>query len=263
MIPQKQTRAVQPIERRKPQAFPCSRETKRCVVASSYAYDLPTCCRGHVRSIVHTVGQAMSEAGVRWWLDYGSLLGAVRNPRHGEKGFPAGPPLPGGILPHDKDADLGFLGEDWDKLLGIVPQWTPAKAAGGVKDNEVGEALGFFWIHKLARRKPPRPGQIQYGAGDSLKVCLSNVNRSNVDIFPWYDRPYMLKPDGKRHRYHFVSVDRNKGREFPENKLLPLGEIEWEGRMIPCPADPEWFCEHRYGRSWKTPLRRNNAGVRR
>jgi hypothetical protein len=230
----------------------CTAETARCQVATSYAWDLPKCCRGHVTNLVHTLADAMADAGVRWWLDYGSLLGAVRNPMFSQ---------PGGIIAHDKDADLGFLGEDWDKLLGIVPQWTPDKTAGG-KDNEVGEALGFFWIHKLARRKPPRPGQIQYGAGDSIKVCLSRTNRSNVDLFPWYDSPYLLKPDGKRYRYHYVSVDRNKGRQFPEDKLLPLRTIEWEGRELPCPADAEWFCAHRYGRTWKVPLRRNNHGVR-
>lgn len=228
---------------------PCTPETPRCIVAASYAYDLPACCRAHTARLVHTVGDAMTAAGVRWWLDYGSVLGAVRNPLLGQ---------PGGIIAHDKDADLGFLAEDWDKLLALVPEWSEKK--GARKAARIGYALGFEWEHKLPRQALKRPGDRNFMAGDSIKVRLSATNHSNVDLFPWYDRPYLRPPDGNRYRYHFVAVDRYKGREFPESMLLPLGTMEFEGRPCPVPANPEAFCAHRYGRNWQKPLKRNNDG---
>jgi hypothetical protein len=231
----------------------CAPNTPRCAEATIYTQQTPPCCREHTRRLVHEVGAALTAAGVTWWLDYGSLLGAVRNPLLG---------LPAGMIPHDKDADLGFLGKDWPKVLGLVEEWRPELSLAG-KPNRVGYALGFQWVHKLPRAPISHPGGHNFAAGDSVKVRLSATNHSNVDLFPWYGHPWRRSSDGKLHRYHFVGVDRCKGREFPAEKLLPLGEMEWEGATLPAPADPEWFCEHRYGKRWMTPIRRNNDGVRR
>lgn len=237
-----------------PARGPCTASTARCSTATSYHFDTPECCKSHVRRLVHDVGAALTAAGVRWWLDYGSLLGAIRNPMRG---------FPPGIIPHDKDADLGFLGEDWPKVLAIVPEWKQGPLEMGRKVNRTGYALGYQWLHKLPRVPLKTPGSFNFHAGDSIKVRLSAVNHTNVDIFPWYDRPYLKRPDGSRHRYHYVSVDQYKGRAFHESKLLPLTTHEWEGVELPVPADPKFFCEHRYGPGWQTPIKRNNAGIRR
>jgi hypothetical protein len=234
--------------------MPCTPTSARCAVAQLYTHDLPDCCRGHLKHVMFRTVDACREAGVGIFMDYGTLLGAVRNPFLG---------LPPGIIPHDKDGDLGFLGEDWEKLLGIVTEWSePIEVEPGRRQRE-GEALGLHWIHKLPRQEIRRAGSYTYNAGDSIKVCRSRANHTNVDLFPWYDRGFKMRPDGKRHRYHYVHVDRFKGKEFPEERLLPLTEIEWEGELLPAPGDWEWFVRHRYGANWRTPVHANNDGIKR
>jgi fukutin-related protein len=228
--------------------MPCTPETERCPDGMRYRRQTPECCLQHQRDIMDHIAEVCREGGVRWWMDYGTLLGAVRNPILGHEP---------GIIPHDKDGDLGLHGEDWDRLLDARPDvpWSPQKSPGG-KPNRIRTLDGFQWTHKLERQSGP--GRVRlFTAGWSIKVRRSPKNHVNVDLFPWW-------PDGERvyRRKRYVGCDRFKGREFPEEKLLPLRTLEWEGRDLPAPADPEWFCEHRYGETWMTPIKRNNEGKR-
>lgn len=245
------------MNRLRPQ--PCTAETERCRHAKDYTRDTPACCRAHIRTLVFEVGDFLTARGVTWWLDYGTLLGAVRNPMYG---------LEPGIIRHDKDADLGFLASDWEAVLRVDPgegAWAAPPTVGG-KPNMHRLAAGFEWVHKLSRT-----GNVRdiFTAGDSIKVRLSTTNHTNVDVFPWYISDGAVVqhgrtiPEGWFYRKRYVGVDRNKGREFPPERLLPLTTIRWEGRDLPAPADPEWMCAHRYGRGWKRPIRRNNDGQRR
>jgi len=112
------------------------------------------------------------------------------------------------------------------------------------------EALGYHVI-----RKGRREGT--FGAGNSVKVCMSQINRTNVDLFWWH------KEGDNWTRHNWCSVDEYKGRDIPNDKLFPIQRIAYEGMKLPAPADPEWFCAHRYGAGWKTPIYRNNDRVRR
>lgn len=232
-----------PNTARKP-ATRCTPDTARCNAASRYHLDTPDCCLQHQRAVMDHVADMLEEAGVRWWMDYGTLLGAVRNPMVGH---------PPGIIPYDKDGDIGVFGPDWDDILSLRPDvpWGEIEKRGA-RPNRTRIIDGFEWCHKLKRSKH------LYTAGHSIKVRRSERNENNVDIFPWYRRD-----DGTYHRIRYVGCDRYKGREFHEDRLLPLTELEWEGRMLPAPADPEWFCAHRYGENWMTPLRKNNDRVKR
>lgn len=221
----------------------CTPETPRCANARSYSAILRPCCRGHVIDIFTLLAELCAEEGIRWWLDYGSLLGGVRNPLLG---------LEPGIVPHDKDGDAGVLGEDYDRFRALRPRV---------------EEAGFYWTES-----PERPGGNPFRGGNRVKIRRSQVNHTNVDIFPWYrvtpqnrqSFPWVTRTDdGMRHRKGYIGADRYKGREFPEAKLLPLTMMEWEGMELPAPADPLWFVEHRYGPNWRTPIARNNDGIRR
>lgn len=130
---------------------PCTRTSRRCPDARDYQADLRPCCRGHIRQIVADTMVILTDMGITWWADYGTLLGAVRNPLLG---------LPAGIIPHDKDADFGVFQVDFHTL-------------GRVRSKL--ERQGY---HVLIR-----PG------GRSMKVHLSATNYSNADFFNWFARP--------------------------------------------------------------------------
>ncbi|NXS03885.1 FKRP protein, partial [Oxylabes madagascariensis] len=137
----------------------CTKETPRCfgtVLAQTPQYLLagrwtPPCCLRALRLTARHVLSELEAAGVRHWLEGGSLLGAVRL---------------GDLIPWDYDVDVGFYREDAAKC-----RWLAAVAATGrpVEDPE-----GFFW-EKAAE-------------GEFYRVHFSRANRLHVDLWPFYRR---------------------------------------------------------------------------
>jgi len=75
----------------------CGKNTKRC------SYHSP-CCTKNLKLILEYADSLFRENGIRYWLDYGTLLGAVR-----EKD----------LIDYDTDVDLGMLYSDLGKLLDL------------------------------------------------------------------------------------------------------------------------------------------------
>lgn len=229
-------RAQQLAERiaklRKPVPFtPCTAQTSRCVDARDHRKELRPCCRGHLVTLMQHAVDALTETGALWWADYGTLMGAVRNPLTTWADYPwlaqegrttRGPAA--GIVPHDKDADLGV-------------------------------ASHFF---HAVRARLLATGLPVIAFPGSLKLQLSRRNHTNVDLYFWNQRA-----DGTLYRDRYAGVDDFKGREFGLDLLLPLTTVEWEGLTLPAPRDPEAFLAMRYGPQWRTPIPANNDGVRR
>ncbi|NXA75154.1 FKRP protein, partial [Thryothorus ludovicianus] len=123
----------------------CAKDTPRCfgtVLAQTPRYLLsgrwtPPCCL-----------RALRAAGVRHWLEGGSLLGAVRL---------------GDIIPWDYDVDVGLYLEDVPKC-----RWLAAVAASGRPVEDPG---GFLW-EKAAE-------------GEFFRVHFSRSNRLHVDLWPF------------------------------------------------------------------------------
>lgn len=178
----------------------------------------------------------MAANGIRWWADYGTLLGAVRNPMTTwadypwlpQEGRPEGPLAPG-IIPHDKDADLSVLGEDWQKLMRL-------RSAMERKGYQV--SVSPHWL--------------------KMKVRYSGRNHTGVDFFCWRE-----KAGGTLFRPKYINVDNYKGREFKKADAFPLTTVTWEGLILPAPRDPVAFCAFRYGSNWLKPVPANHGGIRR
>lgn len=215
---------------------PCTRSTARCADARQYSSELRDCCRAHVIGIMRFLAPELDRMKVRWWADYGTLLGAVRNPQTKWADYPwlsqdgrtTKGPAPG-IVPHDKDGDIGILWADWVKVRRLRPALIKA---------------GFHIDTRYTR--------------GSMKVRVSAKNHTNIDLFFWHE-----KQDGTMYRVGYAQVDQYKGREFHKDMLAPFSRVEWEGMSLPAPRDPTAFLEMRYGPKWRTPLQANNDGVRR
>lgn len=229
-------RAQQLAERlatlRRPVPFqPCRADTPRCVDARDHRKELRPCCRGHLVALMKQAAAALNEIGALWWADYGTLMGAVRNPMTTWAHYPwlsqegrttRGPAA--GIVPHDKDADLGVAAQFYDVAL---------------------RRLQNCDLHVVAFT-------------GSLKLQLSRRNHTNVDLYFWNQRA-----DGTLYRDRYAGVDDFKGRDIARDLLLPLTTVEWEGMTLPAPRDPEAFLAMRYGDRWRMPIPQNNDGVRR
>ncbi|NXE86006.1 FKRP protein, partial [Cochlearius cochlearius] len=145
--------------------YGCGKDTARCfgtVYARTPQYLLagrwtPPCCLRALRETARHVAGMLEAAGVRYWLEGGSLLGAARL---------------GDIIPWDYDVDLGIYREDVGKC-----RWLAAAAAG----EPVEDAEGFLW-EKAAE-------------GDFYRVHYSRSNRLHVDLWPFYPRGGVMTKD--------------------------------------------------------------------
>lgn len=188
----------------------CSRHSFRCSQARNMRVETPACCQRHIRNILRDVGALLDELGITWWADYGTLLGAVRH---------------GGLIPWDKDADLGILADGREKLLSAFPR--------------------LMEMDYYPTYVPPRPER-RFRTGDRVKVRLSRRNHTNTDVFIWHNRP-----DGMLERTNYISSDLYKGREFPEHWLHPIHKVPFDDIEVNLPAQAEALVAYRYGQGWK------------
>ncbi|NXT04158.1 FKRP protein, partial [Prunella fulvescens] len=138
----------------------CAKDTPRCfgtVRRQTPQYLLagrwtPPCCLRALRATARHVLAQLEAAGVRHWLEGGTLLGAVRL---------------GDIIPWDYDVDVGLYREDVPKC-----RWLAAVAGTG---QPVEDPQGFLW-EKAAE-------------GEFFRVHFSRANRLHVDLWPFYVRP--------------------------------------------------------------------------
>lgn len=194
--------------------YGCGKDTARCfgtIHAGTPQYILtgrwtPPCCLRALRETTRHVVSVLEASGIRYWLEGGSLLGAVRLRD---------------IIPWDYDVDLGIYKEDVGKC-----RWLVAAAAG----EAVEDAEGFLW-EKAAE-------------GEFYRVHYSRSNRLHVDLWPFYSRRGVMTKDtwlGHRQDVEFperflqprvpmefaglTAMAPNNAREFLEFKFGP-GAIE-------------------------------------
>lgn len=135
----------------------CSKRTARCFGSvyenmPDFLYEgrwTPPCCLKNLRETAAHVFQVLESYNIRYWLEGGSLLGAIRN---------------GDIIPWDYDVDIGVYQEDLIKLSIFMAS----------TDNAIVDERGFVWEKAIE--------------GDFYRVQFSKTNRLHVDIFPFYSR---------------------------------------------------------------------------
>ena len=83
----------------------CTTKTKRCPMRNWVRYDgkkiMPPCCRKHLRETIIYATQLFEEMNIMYWIDFGTLLGAVRE---------------GQPIIWDSDADFGVLLRDRKRI---------------------------------------------------------------------------------------------------------------------------------------------------
>ncbi|GFG32023.1 hypothetical protein Cfor_06827 [Coptotermes formosanus] len=144
--------------------YGCNKDVPRCfgtVVNDmpQYLWEgkwTPPCCLAGLRQTARHVFAHLDKAGVRYWLEGGSLLGAMRA---------------ADILPWDYDVDIGMFRKDIDRCPWLVRARTQP-----VVDDD-----GFVW-EKAAE-------------GDFFRVQFSRVNHLHVDIFPFYQHNGTMTKD--------------------------------------------------------------------
>lgn len=194
--------------------MPCTRETETCPVTHDYT-PLNDCCKNIILDTLQYLCKKLEDNNIHYWLDYGTLLGAIRDKK---------------FIPWDRDADIGILEEDEDKLRSLFPEF--------IKD-----------------RYHPTNYQLENGLYSShFQLHASIKNNRHVCIFSWYKDGDMLRRSNYIGMRSAVGTDAKKGGDFPFEWVKDRTIIEFEGNNYYAPLYPIKMCVHRYGEKWETPL---------
>ena len=146
----------------------------------------------------------LAGAGVDAFLAFGALLGAVRDGR---------------FIPHDSDADVGYLSR----------HSSPVDVARESFALERVMIEAGYWTWR-------------FSAADFKVIVPDPEGGRAIDIFAGFvvEDVFYLMPE--------VHAD-----GFRPEIILPLGEVELHGRKVTAPADPEALLEITYGPHWRVP----------
>lgn len=180
----------------------CSRESERCPSALDRTAQTEACCvLGSVETLRITA-RLFDESGIRWWVDYGTLLGLACGGRW---------------FWNDDDCGGGVLEDDRARVFELQPKF---------------EAEGFRFVYD-------RPRGDRFGGGDLVKIHWSDANDANTDVAFWHrrsdgmmDRRYFYGVDQFKGREFPASWTREVVRvDFEGLRVLALAQWEVLGAL--------------------------------
>jgi phosphorylcholine metabolism protein LicD len=125
----------------------------------------------------------------------------------------------GCIIPWDNDCDISILHDDANRVLSLTEQVIKDGYVFTVDRNNIHARI--IRLHK--------PDNFDF----------------HVDIFTWYEEKgkYPACVNNAKIKYAWHEKD----------EIDNLGEVEFEGKMFPCPKPPEDTLERFFGEDWRTP----------
>ena len=111
----------------------CDKTTPKCDIKYKYEI-LPACCKNNLKEILKNIDELFTEYKIPYWLDYGTLLGAVRT---------------GDILDYDEDCDIGILKQDVDKVLNLACKFLERGLHPTIFGFPYGMNISFSGINSL------------------------------------------------------------------------------------------------------------------
>ena len=125
----------------------------------------------------------------------------------------------GRLIGHDVDVDLGYL-SDYEHPVDIVRE--------SLRVERVLRDQGWRVVR-------------ENGGFLALFFPQADGTSRNLDVFACFIVNGML------HQVHDIRTPADR------SAVVPLGEVELEGRILPAPARPEVFLEAAYGPGWRVP----------
>ena len=226
--------------------------------------------RHKMNDLFQRTSAALDESGEDWWIDYGTLLGAIREER---------------LIEHEYDIDLGIMHGSCDKVyahkaafekrglkLYNRADFIPAKN----KLNYDTEKQRFYYsdgyIHAPCLRVYHPSGYFGdiYDYSEYSSAAIKQHLTKEGSIF---NAPHNADPSGKDYNrndpdapllmcnsHALLDAEKEKGGCVYTTSLRPLNQRQFLGRSVPVPAKPIDFLVGYYGKSWTTPLTKGVRG---
>lgn len=202
--------------------------------------------------ILDIIDTICKENGFTYWLDFGTLLGAIRH-----RGF----------IPWDDDLDICMMRSDYDKILPILKEyfakndtWFVRDYVDGfnnfqirVRDNEINLGLDIFPVDTYDA--PELTENLRVDIERKLseaKILFKNKYKSR---FVTEQDAMIAKADIRQIQKDLGLVEASSNikepvlfyaMDFPHahgynvfnySRIFPLKTIEFEGRLCPCPNE--------------------------
>ncbi len=168
--------------------------------------------------LLEKIADLLEKDGNEYWLDGGTLLGAVRD---------------GKLIPWDHDLDLGLKYKSDEQIRNLVKSLKKkfyVRVLPFSRKNHIWQ-LGKYRVLKVYPRK------FRFGRG---RLC--------ADIFIFYEGTLEKTREPV---YKYGVWDQNAVHDH--HVLERLSSLTFYGRKYSVPGEPEEFLEAKYGKDWQTP----------
>ena len=203
----------------------CDKTTPPCpfnLYVNRLGLNTAPCCRVRLKTLCHAVGAWLEEMGMVYWLEGGTLLGAVREN--------------GALLAWEDDVDVSVLIDDdsvWNALVAGV-------AACSARDGYFVDVFGRPGLIAISHAPPQRPPLRweNYRLRGEIRLDLTGFRPAMSQGTPVLERRH---PKGRMPRTD------SGGYGVARDLVLPTSRIVFLGREFGCPYRTEDYLRVLYG----------------